>query len=300
MASLKQKVLASMKSRDTEGWFELYATRTPGYLFALLFKALRMHPIAVTLLSIVLGCSCGYFFYFIGDLKMVLIGIGLFLLANWLDCADGQLARMTGQKTQVGRILDGFAGDACFFCIYHGIVIGLTPEWGIWIWLLGYVSGCYFHAHQAQLADYYRNAHLYYIGAGSELDRACDLKAQYDALNWKSSGWFQKLYLVFYKFYTKGQERSTPNFQRFHAAVKEKYGDDIPQTLRDEYRKYSKPLMPLCQLLTIDARVGIMFVTLLIGMPWIFLVFECTAFEALRFYVRGRHEKFCKKMLANL
>ena len=34
--SLKEKVLATMKSRDTESDFELYVTRTPGYLWALL------------------------------------------------------------------------------------------------------------------------------------------------------------------------------------------------------------------------------------------------------------------------
>ena len=33
---LRDRVLATMKSRDTEGAFELYVTRTPGYLWALL------------------------------------------------------------------------------------------------------------------------------------------------------------------------------------------------------------------------------------------------------------------------
>lgn len=49
---------------------------------------------------------------------MNLIGMFLLIWANWYDCADGQLARMTGQKTLIGRILDGFAGDVWFFSIY--------------------------------------------------------------------------------------------------------------------------------------------------------------------------------------
>ena len=53
--SLKQRVLATMKSRDIEGNFELYVTRTPGYLWALFFRWLHVHPIVVTLMSIVIG-----------------------------------------------------------------------------------------------------------------------------------------------------------------------------------------------------------------------------------------------------
>ena len=44
--SLKQHVLATMKSEDTESAFELYVTRTPGYLWALLFKALHVTPLS--------------------------------------------------------------------------------------------------------------------------------------------------------------------------------------------------------------------------------------------------------------
>lgn len=156
-----------MKSADTEGAFELYVTRTPGYLWALAFRALRFHPIAVTLISIVLGAAAGFFFYF-EDLRYTAVGVGLLVVANWLDCADGQLARMTGKKTLVGRVLDGFAGDVWFFFIYFFICLRLTNQpapwgepWGVWIWLTAAFSGFYCHARQCSLADYYRNIHLF-------------------------------------------------------------------------------------------------------------------------------------------
>ena len=53
--SLIDNVKATLKSKDTEGPFELYVTRTPGYLWACFFKWLGVHPIAVTLMSIVIG-----------------------------------------------------------------------------------------------------------------------------------------------------------------------------------------------------------------------------------------------------
>ena len=95
-STLKERVQATLKSEDTEGTFELYVTRTPGYLWALLFKKLHIHPIAVTLHSIVIGALAGYFFWW-DDLYMNHIGMFLLIWANWYDCADGHLARMTGQ-----------------------------------------------------------------------------------------------------------------------------------------------------------------------------------------------------------
>ena len=296
MPSLKQQVIATMKSRDTEGPFELYVTRTPGYLWALLFRRLRVHPIVVTVVSMLIGCASGYFFY-LPELKYNLVGMLLLIWANWYDCADGQLARMTGKTSQIGRVLDGFAGDLWFFCIYSGIAERLRPEWGLWSWLLVVVAGVFFHARQCSLADYYRNAHLYFIGAANELERSADIEAEYRSLRWISKDWFHKLYLMCYASYTRGQENPTPQFQKLYNNVRERYGHSLPSELRTQYRTRSLPLMPLCQILTFDARVGVLFLSMVVGLPWLYPVLEITAFEALRIYVNRRHEKGCKTIL---
>ena len=296
MPSLKQQVIATMKSRDTEGPFELYVTRTPGYLWALLFRRLRVHPIVVTVVSMLIGCASGYFFY-LPELKYNLVGMLLLIWANWYDCADGQLARMTGKTSQIGRVLDGFAGDLWFFCIYSGIAERLRPEWGLWSWLLVVVAGVFFHARQCSLADYYRNAHLYFIGAANELERSADIEAEYRSLRWNSKDWFHKLYLMCYASYTRGQENPTPQFQKLYNNVRERYGHSLPSELRTQYRTLSLPLMPLCQILTFDARVGVLFLSMVVGLPWLYPVLEITAFEALRIYVNRRHEKGCKTIL---
>lgn len=55
--------------------------------------------------------------FYYPDMKHTLLGILLLMWANHYDSADGQLARLTGQKTQWGRMLDGFAGD--ILVLYH-------------------------------------------------------------------------------------------------------------------------------------------------------------------------------------
>lgn len=295
--SLMDGVRASMKSMETEGPFEMYATRTPGYLFALLFKALHVHPIAVTLLSLVLGAGAGWFFGQT-DWRLNLAGMGLLLVANWLDCADGQLARMTGKKTLIGRILDGFAGDVWFFFIYFFICLRLQPEWGVWIWVLAAWSGFYCHARQCALADYYRNIHLRLIagGNGGELDRSDDLQREMQALSWNRKEAFHKLYLFFYVRYTRGQERQTPMFNRLRNKLRDR-GGELPAGPKERFLNTTRPLMTHCNVLTFDTRVGVLFLSLLIGVPWVYFVFECTVLEGLRWYVRSVHERASCRLL---
>ncbi|MCD8318739.1 MAG: CDP-alcohol phosphatidyltransferase family protein [Paraprevotella sp.] len=307
-STLKERVQATMKSEDTEGAFELYVTRTPGYLWALLFKKLHVHPITVTLLSIVIGAAAGYFFYW-NSLYMNFIGMLLLIWANWYDCADGQLARMTGQKTLIGRILDGFAGDVWFFSIYFFLCLRMTPEtapwgrpWKTWIWIIAAYSGFYCHSKQCALADYYRNIHLYFLKGkdGSELDNCAQQRTLMRALPWNGKEWFHKIYLYFYGNYTQGQVKMTPKFQKFYRLVQARYKGEFPQTLRDRFRTASLPLMKYTNILTFDTRVIVLFISLAIGKPWLFFCFEIIVLEALRLYTCHVHEKFCDRFTKEL
>jgi len=213
--SLKERVLSTMKSPDIEGNFELYVTRTPGYLWALLFRRLHVHPIAVTLLSIVIGSASAIFFAY-DDLRYNLIGMLLLIWANWYDCADGQLARMTGQKTLIGRVLDGFAGELWFICIYIGLAVRLYPLMGISIFIIILWAGFYCHSRQCGISDYYRNIHLW-VTLGrevGELDTSAEQQRKMQSLKWNKKEWFEKFYLYFYTRYMRTQERQTPQFQQ--------------------------------------------------------------------------------------
>jgi hypothetical protein len=292
--NLKQRVLSTMKSREVESDFELYVTRTPGYLWALFFRWLHVHPIAVTLMSIVIGSASAYFFLF-DDICYNLIGMLLLIWANWYDCADGQLARMTGKKTLVGRVLDGFAGNVWAFFIYIALLLRMWPEWGITIFILESWAGFYCHSRQCALADYYRNIHLWVaLGKGdSELDTSTEQQRRMESLRWNKKEWFEKFYLFFYVRYTRSQERQTPEFQLIKPLL-DKLPVDNP--IRQQFRKESLPLMPLCNILTFDTRVGVLFLSLLVGHPWIYIIFEITVLEILRFYTRHRHEALCHKL----
>ncbi len=96
---------ASFKSADTEEWLDIYFTRPIGLAFALLWARLGVHPNTITILSMFLGIGAGWMFSHT-DLWHNIAGIVLMMFANFCDSTDGQLARLTGRKTLIGRMLD--------------------------------------------------------------------------------------------------------------------------------------------------------------------------------------------------
>lgn len=305
--SEKKGIEASFKSMDTEEFLDIYFNRPIGYVWALFFKKLKVHPNVVTILSIILGVSAGVMFYY-PDMKHTVIGIFLLIWANHYDSADGQLARLTGQKTQWGRMLDGLAGDLWFITIYTAICLRLTNQpmpfnigdgmhWGILIWLLGAFAGILCHSKQTTLSDYYRNIHLYFVKGrtGSELDNFKQQRELFYSLPWKGNFWW-KLFLYSYGNYTRQQERMTPNFQKFYALVQNKYEDMMPPALRCEFRSYSKPLMKYTNILTFNTRAIVLYISLLIGEPWLYFVFEIIVMTSLFVYMRHRHEAICARL----
>lgn len=295
MENQQQPTLEStLKSSDTEEFIDIHFYRPIGYQWALLFQKLGVTPNVVTIASIFLGVGAGVSFYF-DNLWMTLLGIFLLVWANSYDSADGQLARMTKQFSQLGRILDGLAGNLWFISIYVAICLRLYPEWGWSIWVLAVITGA-FHSKQASMADYYRNIHLLFLKgkSGSELDNTRDLKEKNKHLTWKNNFW-KKIVAVFYWNYTAGQQSWSPNFQEMRFAMEEVYGENIPESFRKEFRKKSLPLMKWTNILSFNTRAIALFVAMLVNLPWAYFVFELTVLTVILFYMLRKHESMCKE-----
>ena len=75
-----------------------------------------------------------------------------------------------------------------------------------------------------------------------------------------------------------------------------KFGDDIPATVREDFCRESRPLMPLTNIINFDTRVAVLFLSIGFGIPWFYFVFESTVLEAVRFHVTRRHERLCERI----
>lgn len=293
MENQRPSLESTLKSTDTEEFIDIHFYRPIGYRWALLFSKLGVTPNAITIASIFLGIGSGVCFYF-DNIWISLLGILLLIWANSYDSADGQLARMTKQFSSLGRVLDGFAGNLWFLSIYVAICMRLYPEWGGWIWVLACVTG-YFHSKQAEMADYYRNVHLLFLKgkSGSELDNSAELTVKFNELSWKTN-FGAKLVVFFYRNYTTDQENRSPRLQQLLKLLKERYGEIAPEVFRKDFREKSLPLMKYTNILSFNTRSIALFISILIGWPWLYFVFELTVLNILLVYMVTKHEKICK------
>ncbi len=306
LASIKESYRASLKSSDTEETFDLIFYRPIGFAWAVLCRKLGITPNAITIASIFLGIAAGVMFYF-NPLWLNIIGMLLLVWANSFDSADGQLARMTGQYSRIGRILDGASGDLWFISIYVAICLRevVTSHFFIdhnyAIWVLAVVAGLC-HSLQAAQADYYRQFHLFFVKGkeGSELDSSAPLNEKYATLSWRSN-FFEKLMLLFYKGYTSAQESRTPAMQQLRAALRRRFGNgEISQAFRSDFRSRSLPLMKYTNILSFNTRCFALFAALFARMPWLYFAFEITVLNAILIYMVVRHEKICKQFTHDL
>ncbi|MDR0845428.1 MAG: CDP-alcohol phosphatidyltransferase family protein [Tannerella sp.] len=295
----KADVESTFKSLDTEEFIDIHFYRPIGYRWALFFKNLGVSPNTVTIFSIFIGIAAGICFYYT-SLAVNLTGMFLLIWANTYDSADGQLARMTGQKTMLGRILDGMSGDLWFIAIYAAVCFRMMPAWSFWIWVLAAIAG-FSHTKQASIADYYRNAHLLFLKgeSGGELSNSAPLREQYQKLSWKHN-FFAKFLAYFYLNYTVGQEQWTPNFQRMIAVICDRYHDEAPEWFRTAFRKKSLPLMKYTNMLSFNTRVIVLFIALGVNIPWIYFAFELSVLNIMLLYTIITHERFCKAFTAQL
>lgn len=294
---------ASLKSNDTEERIDIWFYRPIGFQIAKFCAKVGLTPNTVTIISIFFGVAAGILFYY-PDIKTNVIGMLLLVFANSLDSADGQLARMTNNKSRFGRILDGFAGDFWFASIHIALCLRLMDQgWSAWVWVPGVLAGVA-HMLQSAMADYYRNVHLYFIKgkAGSELDNTRDLKADFDKMSWKKQP-FSKFVLNGYMGYTRNQERLSPKLQQLLKLVKERYVDNLPKALVIDFRAMNKPLMKYTNIVQFNTRVLFLFLWLFIDQVWIYFFFDMFILTPIMMYMINRQEKvsahFVEKLESN-
>ena len=291
----KKEYESSLKSIETENIVDRTFYRPIGFKIAKLLKNTSITPNMITVLSIFVGVGAGFLFYY-DNLLYNIGGILLLVCANILDCVDGQLARLTGIKSKIGRILDGFAGDLWFASIYIGFALRLANEYGTyWFFALAVLSGMS-HLFQANITDYYKTLHLYFISKekGAEFQTPEQIKKRHAQMKFGIS----RMFYFLYEWYTTLQVKSTPKLQQMLTQLHDKYGDDIPEEIRLKFRAQSKQLMKkYIDLLTFNGRTLVMFVIVLSGFVWVYYLYEILVLNTVVAISIKKHESLCESLL---
>ncbi len=290
MSELNKEYEASLKSIETENYVDRAFYRPIGFRIACLLRNTGITPNMVTVISIFVGASAGYFFYQ-DSLMLNACGILMLVLANILDCVDGQLARLTGIKSAIGRILDGIAGDIWFACIYVAFALRLSHMYdSYWFFALAVLSGLS-HLFQANITDYYKTLHLFFISKekGAEFQTLEQVKKKHREMPYG----IPKAFYFLYVWYTMLQEKVTPGLQKMLKFLRASFGDDIPEEIRVRFRQASKRLMQYVDLMTFNGRTIVMFILVLTGEVWAYFVYEIVILNTVLVYVMRKHERMC-------
>ncbi len=153
----------AFKSRDIEESVDVYFFRRLGIVFALAARVVGMSPTGVTFVAMAAGAVGGALLTWP---HYATLGVALLVLHGVLDSSDGQLARLTGNSTEFGRMMDGVAGYVTHIAMYLGILAsGLSRGWGWELLALMVIAGLSTVVH-AQMYDYHRSAYVAYVTNG--------------------------------------------------------------------------------------------------------------------------------------
>ena len=298
---IKEQQKSLQKSRTLNDPLDSIFTEKISILFAKLFNKLGFHPNLVTVFSMIVGIAGGVLLAF-HNLALNINGVALIILSAVFDCADGQVARMSGKGGFYGRCFDGFGDGLVYFAIYVGISVRLMSEnipftntpWSFWIWFVSVPVGVYFHSAQARTADYYKQVWMYLSNnSHSEFSTSEGVRKQIESLD---SRGLKHFICTSYLSYTKAQERMTPQFQKLRHRIEEN-GGVIPAKVTEIWRQHSRFSIGLTNFLVFNFRTYLLFVLLFCGVTfWIFPV-NIIVLEAIRVYLLLKYEHLAKRCL---
>jgi phosphatidylglycerophosphate synthase len=153
----------AFKAREIEELVDVYFFRRLGIVFAHLARVARLSPTGLTWIALAVGA--------VGGAMLALPGYGwiavmLLVFHGVLDSSDGQLARLTGQTSDFGRLMDGVAGYVTHIAMYLGILVSVLSRDGGWGLLpLTLLAGLSTIVH-AQLYDYHRTTYVSIVTNG--------------------------------------------------------------------------------------------------------------------------------------
>ena len=232
------------KGPVVEEWADRRFFRPLGWRIATALQRTRVSADAVTLASLVLGVLAGHLFWY-RDAWINAGGVLLFVVSDVLDSADGQLARLRGTSTRMGRILDGLADTGRFVSLYGHLGARLYVAHG-WNGAVLALAALLSHSYQAAAADFIRQAYLYFaVGSGSELDISERTPALERASLWaRISAWIYGDYV----------RRQAWLFPRTTALARALAGRDVPLSLRRSWAERQRALVQGCALIAQNIR----------------------------------------------
>jgi hypothetical protein len=272
---VKSPIDLQHKGAAVEEWVDLRFFRPIGIRIARALEPTGISADQVTLWSILIGVVAGHLFLY-RDPSVNAIGFVLFIISEIFDSADGQLARLRGTSTRLGRTLDGLGDHLRFVNLYVHLAIRLSLAGTNWHVLLLAVAAGVSHSFQSSAVDFIRNAYLA-IGEGrGEIDLPEDLPAA------RAGTLLERFGAWVYAGYVR---RQLWLFPRTLDLLRSLRRVEVAESFRAAYRERQQPLLPLCSWLGQNIRFALLGLAAVAGYPSAYLWTEVLAMNLVLFLV---------------
>jgi len=271
MCCVKPPSALAVKGAAVEEWVDLRFYRPLGLRLARALLPTGVSADEVTIWALMVGLLAGHMFLYV-DWRVNALGFGLLIVSDILDSADGQLARLRGTSTRLGRSLDGVSDALRFANLYIHLSLRLFLAGHGWEGILLGVFAGFSHSLQSSAVDFIRNAYLYAGLRTGELDLPEDLTEA------PPTGWFSRFATYIYHDYVSRQVRVFPRSTRLVRLMRRvRVGD----AFRAEYQDRQGRLLPVCTWLGQNIRFGLVGVAAMAGHPSIYLWTEVSVMNAV-------------------
>jgi hypothetical protein len=146
----------AFKAYEIEELADVYFFRPLGMIGARAAQRLRCTPTAVTILGTIVGIAGGALLF---APSAAPAGFALLIVHSILDSSDGQLARMTGQVSEFGRMLDGIGGYLTHASIYLALLASALSGGAGGSAIAVAVAAAISNVVHAQMYDYHRGCY---------------------------------------------------------------------------------------------------------------------------------------------
>jgi phosphatidylglycerophosphate synthase len=254
---MTQPTALAAKGQVVEEWIDLHFFRPLGFRIARALQGTGATPDQVTVASLLLGLAAGHLMVY-RSAALNAAGVGLFIVSDIFDSADGQLARMRGTSTRFGRILDGASDNLRFINLYVHLLVRLLLAGAGWEVVALALAAGVSHSFQSAAVDFMRQAYLYLgAGRGSELDLP-ETAGRADARTW-----LQRVGAFLYRDYVRRQAWLFPRTVELVRAT----GAEAGEPLRAEYRDRTTVRVGRCAWIGQNMRFLLLAVTAVPGWP---------------------------------
>ncbi len=253
-------------------------------------------PNAVSLAGLALGAGAALAYLDYAQWPMVLLGFVLMVGWHVMDGADGQLARLTGRTSEIGKALDGLADHGTFVLVYLALAVAAAQAEGSWVWIWAVAAGL---SHAVQASTYEAQRYAYdYWAQGKESGRVLtpdEFRAEASGATgaaW-ALGQLQLLYLTV-------QDRTGAGAGPVHDALAEAARQRGRAFVAAAYRATHLAGVRRWNVLSSNVRTVAIAVACLAGSPVYFFAFEAVVLNLAFVALLGMTRRNDRALLARL